>query len=137
MEREVCERKNYTLKIVSAMLVKLFPLMVTDRSFSGNEPNISLRRSVDDGPFGSFRPIFAIASNEVSCWVRGGPGDSIHNSRKLSDSSSKAGMLNAGMLKHGEIFRDRSDSRGFNAPNYKLIVEANTVIKLLQITNLK
>lgn len=106
-----------TLNIDSAMLLKLLPLIVTDRSFSGREPNISFRRSVVGGVFGSVRPIFAIASNETSCCVRAGGGDSIQSSRKLSASSNKAGILNVGILKHGEIFSDRRDFRGFKAAN--------------------
>lgn len=100
------------------MLLKLVPLMITDRNFSGKEPNISFCRSVDVGTFDSLRPIFAIASNETACWVRAGAGDSIHNSRKFSESSNKAGMLNVGILKHGDIFNDRKDVRGFNTANY-------------------
>lgn len=109
--------KDLTLKIVSAMLLKLFPLIVTDRSLCGNEPNISFRRSVDCGVFGSVRPIFAIASNETSCWVRAVAGDSIQISRRLSESSNSSGMLNVGMLKHGETFKDRRELRGFKAAN--------------------
>lgn len=119
--------------MVSAILVKPFPLMVTDRSFSGREPNISLRKSVEDGALGSVRPTFAMASNEVSCWVRGLAGDAIHSSRKFSESSNKAGMLKVGILKHGEILRDRSESRGFKAPNYRTIVESKTVVKMKSI----
>lgn len=117
----ICINKinSFTLKIVSAMLLKLFPLTVTDRSLRGNEPNISFRRSVDGGAFGSVRPIFAIASNETSCCARVGAGASIHSSRKLSDSSNKAGMLNVGILKHGEIFSDLRELSGFKAANYE------------------
>lgn len=109
--------EGHTLNIVSAMLLKLLPLIVTDRSLCGNEPSISLRRSVVGGVFGSVRPIFAIASNETSCCERTGAGDSIHNSRKLSDSSNKAGMLNVCILKHGDIFSDRRELSGFKAAN--------------------
>lgn len=69
------------------------------------------------GAFGSVRPIFAMASNETSCWVRGGAGDSIQISRRLSESSNSAGMLNVGMLRQGEIFNDRNELSGFNAAN--------------------
>lgn len=99
------------------MLLKLFPLIVTDRSLCGNTPNISFRRSVDGGDFGSDRPIFAIASNDTSCCVRAGAGDSIQISRRLSESSNSAGILNVGILRHGEIFRDLKEPRGFNAAN--------------------
>lgn len=107
------------------MLLKVCPLIVTDRSLSGKEPNISFRRSVEGGIFGSVRPIFAIASNETSCCVRAGAGDSIHISRRLSESSNRAGMLNVCILRHGEIFSDRREFSGFKAANYKQLVKVD------------
>lgn len=104
-----------TSKMLSAICVNPFPLIVTLRSLAGSSPAISFLRSVDATGCGTVWAGVPVGSKEEAF---GANGASIHNSRKFSRGAITLGILKSGTFGYDEIWRLRIFLIRSKAPLY-------------------